>query len=1360
MSRCEEIEEGQRESKRRREEERKRKEEKGKRKEERKRRRGQDGMGEEDHILSQDSESEHEDVLQFTENEQNALSNQEIIQNRKFIMTKVKEKFVAKFNGRETIYDISLAKDVIGMRWEDALVQIYFILEECIKKATEGLHPEDKIRIYIDQDHFETPIVIHLRSISSLTANDIMAEIEKVLQSKMDLRLNSSFQLQIATLKVPRGGGRSKLMKDAVDQKKSLICIRNKDSLCLARSILVAKAYFDVQNCDSSATVDDKMKLIKYREKIRKIKNFQTSEAEKLQSRVGLPMSHQCSFDDIKKFERELNVQIVVVNEEENYACQTYGFAFEKKIYVLYRKGDHFDAITKINAFLSKSYFCEKCLCEYNDKKLHKCLRTSCDICFSPTCAFETVIECGDCNRICKSLSCYEAHKKKGFNVKSKKETPSTCDSVYKCLQCNVVAKDCEIPRKEHSCDFTFCKNCKEQVPRDHECFQLSTKPHAVSSNYIFFDFECNQESGTHHVNYVVAQKTCDKCINRVLNNDNMFCPSCGEREKHFQNDEEFCKWAFSKEHRNYTLVAHNCKAYDGYFLLKYLLERKVKPEIIFRGGKILYMHVKVFNIRVIDSLNFIPSALSKLPSIFGLEELKKGYFPHLFNVNENQDYEGEIPEPNFYCVDQMNEKDRAAFLAWHKSKKENGYIFNFKEEMKDYCKSDVDILRRCCLEFRSLMINLTQSKTERSSKKSSPVAVDPFQYVTISSVCMAVYKFKFLKENTIGLLPFSGLTSRDRFSKISIVWLKWLMNLSVKANQPINIEHGENGRERRIGKYKVDGYCEMNKTAYEFLGCFYHGCKFCFPDANKVNPKTNTSFGMLRDKVSEKENYLKEKGLNYCCIWECDFRKQLESNEELCNFFSELDVQERLEPRDAFMGGRTNAIKLKHVCNENERIHYVDFCSLYPYVQKYCQFPVGYPTIITENFGDVTNYFGIIKCKVLPPRKLFHPVLGYKCNGTLRFPLCRTCSDSDFQGVCEHGTEDRSLTGTWTSIELQKAVSKGCEILKMYEVFHFDECAKYCPETNEDGLFTEYVNTFLKIKAEASGYPSWVKSEKDKSDYVKLFHDKEGIELDPNNIKFNPGLRALAKLMLNSFWGRFGMKGDYNQTSILFEASQLWQKLADDSIVPKDFHLFDDDCLVLEYCNKKEYTSPTKDANIFIAVFTTAHARLKLYEELERLGERVLYFDTDSIIYVTDVTKQEYVPVTGDFLGDLTNEVTCKETKCRNKNCTSEHFITQFVSAGPKNYAFLTDNGFHCCKIRGFTLNYENAKTLNFHVMDRMLGRYPEHRDQVYIRNKSKITRCKKRIKIFNREEHKKYEINYVKRVIRDDKTTVPYGY
>jgi len=59
-------------------------------------------------------------------------------------------------------------------------------------------------------------------------------------------------------------------------------------------------------------------------------------------------------------------------------------------------------------------------------------------------------------------------------------------------------------------------------------------------------------------------------------------------------------------------------------------------------------------------------------------------------------------------------------------------------------------------------------------------------------------------------------------------------------------------------------------------------------------------------------------------------------------------------------------------------------------------------------------------------------------------------------------------------------------------------------------------VNTFLKIKQEASDWPKWCKTEDDRKKYINDYYDREGIWLDAENIMSNPGLRQLAKLMLN----------------------------------------------------------------------------------------------------------------------------------------------------------------------------------------------------------------------------------------------------
>ena len=71
-------------------------------------------------------------------------------------------------------------------------------------------------------------------------------------------------------------------------------------------------------------------------------------------------------------------------------------------------------------------------------------------------------------------------------------------------------------------------------------------------------------------------------------------------------------------------------KGYDGYFLLEYLIDQSMRADkIIYNGSKIMYMTVeRGLHIRVIDSLNFLPMKSSALPKAFGINELKKGFFP------------------------------------------------------------------------------------------------------------------------------------------------------------------------------------------------------------------------------------------------------------------------------------------------------------------------------------------------------------------------------------------------------------------------------------------------------------------------------------------------------------------------------------------------------------------------------------------------------------------------------------------------------------------------------------------------------------------------------------------------------------
>ena len=97
----------------------------------------------------------------------------------------------------------------------------------------------------------------------------------------------------------------------------------------------------------------------------------------------------------------------------------------------------------------------------------------------------------------------------------------------------------------------------------------------------------------------------------------------------------------------------------------------------------------------------------------------------------------------------------------------------------------------------------------------------------------------------------------------------------------------------------------------------------------------------------------------------------------------------------------------------------------------------------------------GLIKCRILPPRRFYHPVLLFRCNNKLLFCLCRTCAiECIFEDECSHETVDeRALTGTWVIDKVRMVVQKGYEVIEIFEVFVY-EVTQYDPQTGEGGLF------------------------------------------------------------------------------------------------------------------------------------------------------------------------------------------------------------------------------------------------------------------------------------------------------------------
>jgi len=379
--------------------------------------------------------------------------------------------------------------------------------------------------------------------------------------------------------------------------------------------------------------------------------------------------------------------------------------------------------------------------------------------------------------------------------------------------------------------------------------------------------------------------------------------------------------------------------------------------------------------------------------------------------------------------------------------------------------------------------------------------------------------------------------------------------------------------------------------------------------------------------------------GYNVIQMWGWEWTRLKDTSPEIQTFVDNLAFVDPLNPRDAFCGGRTKSIKLYHRVTHGQKIHYIDVTSLYPWMNKTCVYPKGHPRFISQpGHTDIHLYFGLIQCRVLPPRNLYHPVLPYRHEGKLLFPLCATCVQDEMPKSlwertvqCTHTIEQRVLTGTWCTPELNKAVALGYEIQYIYEVWQFDETC--------EGLFRDYVNTWLKIKQEASGWPSWVGDDETKrQQYLREYHEHEGIQLEYDKIEKNAGLCTLAKVMLNSMWGKFGQR--LNKTQVkAFDDPQAFHRFQDtDTMDVRHVSVMNDHLVEVHYQFQDQDIPVSPHLNIFVAAFTTCWARLRLYDALEQLGERVLYYDTDSVISVQEEGQPN--PVLGDYLGDFTSEL------------------------------------------------------------------------------------------------------------------------
>ena len=422
----------------------------------------------------------------------------------------------------------------------------------------------------------------------------------------------------------------------------------------------------------------------------------QQRQAQELHQQAGA-VEGPCGLPELRQFQQPFGsqYQLLVMTWMKPFFLIFKGPAAPHQIRLL-KSNDHFDGCTSSPAFVNRSYYCVDCERGFNtnDRTNHTCQGRRCSACGR--------VDCQDYVRGTRPTDyCPLCHCKfYGVFCKRHHLVIKQCQSVKTCLKGQ--AQYTVVPDRRHKCGHAKCPVCQEWVSiQDHKCYiqpvveDEESEPTEEGGGcmvapppplFVYADFEAMQNAeGVFEANLLCYSSSEEATIHVLEGED------CALQFLHDLDD--LTEVPDRDQEREILVVFHNLKGFYGMFILheQYQQQREVLDQLTV-GAKVLSF--KSGPLKFIDSLCFLPMPLASFPSTFNLTELKKGFFPHLFNTPDHQQYVGRIPDLEFYDPDGMMAKKKEELTRWHADQVRRNVSFHFKQEMIDYCKSDVALLK------------------------------------------------------------------------------------------------------------------------------------------------------------------------------------------------------------------------------------------------------------------------------------------------------------------------------------------------------------------------------------------------------------------------------------------------------------------------------------------------------------------------------------------------------------------------------------------------------------------------------------------------------------------------------------------
>lgn len=169
----------------------------------------------------------------------------------------------------------------------------------------------------------------------------------------------------------------------------------------------------------------------------------------------------------------------------------------------------------------------------------------------------------------------------------------------------------------------------------------------------------------------------------------------------------DFIEFLLGFNKGNNICIAHNGSGYDIRLVFRALGDFVDAADIrpIMRGTKLLQLKINKLVFR--DSLLHLPGSLKDLGREMASGMALKGFFPYLFNTDDNQSYIGPIPALTFFGTSYKSISERDALRKWHS---EWTGDWDFQKELKAYCVNDVAILAKIIEEYHDAQMKMTGS--------------------------------------------------------------------------------------------------------------------------------------------------------------------------------------------------------------------------------------------------------------------------------------------------------------------------------------------------------------------------------------------------------------------------------------------------------------------------------------------------------------------------------------------------------------------------------------------------------------------------------------------------------------------------